>query len=65
MVNKHVEERIKKLTRVEKNVGKIWKIRVPYNVIYANTDEKLEDELPKAYVQLYKLKENGDFQGYF
>lgn len=43
MVNKHVEERIKKLTKVTHTVGKIWKIKSPFNVIYANTNEKWLD----------------------
>lgn len=30
-----------------------------------NTDPKDQDELPKGYAQVYKIKENGDFQGYF
>lgn len=43
MLNKHVEERIKKLTNHPQNSNKIWKIRQPYNIIYANTDQQLSE----------------------
>jgi hypothetical protein len=43
MLNKHVEERIKKLSNVPINTNKIWKIKQPYNIIYANTDKLLSE----------------------
>lgn len=65
MLNKHVEERIRKLSKFPTNSNKIWKVKHPYNLIYANTDPLLSDEPPQGCVQAYKLRENGEFQGYF
>jgi hypothetical protein len=43
MLNKHIEERIRKLSNFPTNNNKIWKVRHPYNIIYANTDPVLSN----------------------
>lgn len=68
MVSTQVEQQINKLTRSnnfgDKTLRKIWKVKSPLNICYFN-EAALTDELPMGYCAIYKLKENGDFAGYF
>jgi hypothetical protein len=65
LTNSKVEENIRKLSKFPPTENKMWKLKQPYNLIYVNREPADQNELPKGYVKVYKLKDNGEFTGYY